>query len=224
MQEEYQDYSSFLEAKNLRKQAEEDARLLSNRLMLLKQEELKALKKIEETRKKAKEIMEVKARNLEIQRQKEEKERQKIEEERLKLLDIQNTKALERQQREVRIQSARAKNHNDAKALKEQLQENLEVAERKKQEDLMMKTGLNNQVKAQKSIAQEKRRQISEARRNQAREDLEKRIREQESYRREFEDAVARMEQEELELIQRLQNTQLMQQSVYEDLEAAMKS
>ena len=40
--------------------------------------------------------------------------------------------------------------------------------------------------------------------------------------RREREEAVARMEQEELELIQRLQNTQLLQKSAYEDLENAL--
>ena len=33
---------------------------------------------------------------------------------------------------------------------------------------------------------------------------------------------VARMEQEELELIQRLQNTQLLQKAAYEDLENAL--
>ena len=61
-----------MESKILRKKAEEDAQLLANRITLLQIEEVKALKKIDETRKKAKEIMELKARNLEAQRQKEE--------------------------------------------------------------------------------------------------------------------------------------------------------
>ena len=57
MSEESFDHTKFTEAKSMRKRAEEDAKLLANRIALLKQEEAKALKKIEETRKKAQEIM-----------------------------------------------------------------------------------------------------------------------------------------------------------------------
>ena len=42
---------------------ERDAQLLANRIALLKQEELKTRKKIEETRKRAGEVMKLKARN-----------------------------------------------------------------------------------------------------------------------------------------------------------------
>lgn len=46
---------------------------------------------------------------------------------------------------------------------------------------------------------------------------------EQESKIREVkEEEISRMEQEELELIQRLQNTQFLQRSAYEDLENAL--
>lgn len=44
----------------------------------------------------------------------------------------------------------------------------------------------------------------------------------EENKRLEHEAMVARMEQEELELIQRLQNTQLLQKAAYEDLENAL--
>jgi len=44
----------------------------------------------------------------------------------------------------------------------------------------------------------------------------------EEQKRLEHEQMVARMEQEELELIQRLQNTQLLQKAAYEDLENAL--
>lgn len=64
--------AKLLESKLMRKKAEEDARMLANRVALLQLEEKKALKKIEETRKKAREILELKQRNLEIQRQKDE--------------------------------------------------------------------------------------------------------------------------------------------------------
>ena len=44
----------------------------------------------------------------------------------------------------------------------------------------------------------------------------------EEQQRLEHEAMVQRMEQEELELIQRLQNTQLLQKAAYEDLETAL--
>eukprot|EP00349_Pseudokeronopsis_sp_Brazil_P000197 CAMPEP_0202959850 /NCGR_PEP_ID=MMETSP1396-20130829/4032_1 /ASSEMBLY_ACC=CAM_ASM_000872 /TAXON_ID= /ORGANISM="Pseudokeronopsis sp., Strain Brazil" /LENGTH=101 /DNA_ID=CAMNT_0049678673 /DNA_START=35 /DNA_END=340 /DNA_ORIENTATION=- len=46
-----------------RKKAEDDVKLLANRIQLLKMEEKKAWKKIEETKKKAREIMQVRQRN-----------------------------------------------------------------------------------------------------------------------------------------------------------------
>jgi len=52
--------SKLVNSRQSRKKAEEDVKLLANRIALLKQEEKKAWKKIEETKKKAKEIMKVK--------------------------------------------------------------------------------------------------------------------------------------------------------------------
>lgn len=64
--------NKLLESKQSRKKAEEDARLLANRIALLELEERKALRKIEETRKKAHEILLAKQRNQELQQQREE--------------------------------------------------------------------------------------------------------------------------------------------------------
>jgi hypothetical protein len=50
----------------------------------------------------------------------------------------------------------------------------------------------------------------------------EKALRE-EQQRIEHEAMIARMEQEELELLKRLQNTQLLQKAAYEDLESALQ-
>jgi len=65
---EDEDSSSYetrlVEAKLLRKKAEEDAQLLANRIALLQAEERKAMKKIDETKTKAKEIRDIKVRNL----------------------------------------------------------------------------------------------------------------------------------------------------------------
>ena len=50
-------HRKLIAAKIARKRAEEDMKLLSNRIQLLKQEEQKAWKKIDETKKRAKDIM-----------------------------------------------------------------------------------------------------------------------------------------------------------------------
>lgn len=63
MQKEKNNQESLSTIKKARKQAEEDARLLSNRIALLKQEELRTIKKIDETTKKAMEIYKKKAEN-----------------------------------------------------------------------------------------------------------------------------------------------------------------
>lgn len=52
---------------------ERDAQLLANRIALLKQEEMKTRKKIEETRKRASEVMKLKQRNNEKMTEKMEK-------------------------------------------------------------------------------------------------------------------------------------------------------
>jgi hypothetical protein len=65
-----------------RKKAEDDVKLLANRITLLKLEEKKAWKKIEETKKKAREIMQVRQRNQETQKQKEQRLKDKEDEER----------------------------------------------------------------------------------------------------------------------------------------------
>jgi hypothetical protein len=57
-------------SRKARQRADEDAKLLENRIKLLKQEETKARKKINETKKRAKDIVATKKRNVDRQRQK----------------------------------------------------------------------------------------------------------------------------------------------------------
>lgn len=54
-------------AKKERKDIERDAQLLANRIALLKQEEMKTWKKIEETKKRAHDVHRLKAKNEERQ-------------------------------------------------------------------------------------------------------------------------------------------------------------
>merc|ERR1719382_517358 len=63
MEQPAEGQGNLTSAKEVRKRAELDAQLLANRIALLKQEEEKAWKKIEETRKRAMEITELRAQN-----------------------------------------------------------------------------------------------------------------------------------------------------------------
>lgn len=55
--------SQLVNSRAAKKRAAEDVKLLANRIALLKQEEKKALKKIEDTKKRAEDIIDVKKRN-----------------------------------------------------------------------------------------------------------------------------------------------------------------
>jgi len=56
---------SLKNTKKERVKVEKDAELLANRIALLKQEEMRTWKKIEETRKRAKDVLEMKKNNEE---------------------------------------------------------------------------------------------------------------------------------------------------------------
>ena len=91
-----------------------------------------------------------------------------------------------------------------------------------KTQDLMQKATLRNFIKSQHREAEERRVKLERDRKEKARIETEKKIEEENRMRRYREEEVARMEQEELELIQRLQNTQLLQKTAYEELENAL--
>ena len=55
-----------------------------------------------------------------------------------------------------------------------------------------------------------------------AKQQIEDKMMREEGKRIEHQSMIERMEREELELIQRLQNTQLLQKAAYEDLESAL--
>lgn len=64
---------TVFQSRRERQEVERDAQLLANRIALLKQEEMKTWKKIEETKKKASEVMRLKQKNEERIRLKVEK-------------------------------------------------------------------------------------------------------------------------------------------------------
>lgn len=219
---DYTEQTKLAEAKQMRKRADEDARLLANRIALLKQEEMKAQKKIEETRRKAQEILNLRSRNTEILKEKEEKRKQAEEEERIR---TEQNKQARNHYKNSKIQKSMVRQNraaSEVNSLKNSRKQNLEIIENMKTQDLIQKATIRNLIKSQHKEAEERRKKIERDRKEKARIETEKRIEEENRMRRTREEEVAKMEQEELELIQRLQNTQLLQKTAYEELENAL--
>ncbi|OMJ94940.1 hypothetical protein SteCoe_1800 [Stentor coeruleus] len=216
------EHNKFVEAKNMRKRAEEDAQLLSNRIALLKLEEQRSLKKIEETRNKAREIMQRKAEMLEELRVKEEEKNKRLEEEKARLEQNKLNKELSKQARLTTREEMVKKLKEEVMAIKLAKKENQSLIEQNKNMELLEKATVTQSIKSMHREAEEKKRRSEEERKAKVRAELERKIEEENAKKQQKEDDIARMEQEELELIQRLQNSQMMQRSAYEELELAM--
>ncbi|KDO21612.1 hypothetical protein SPRG_13297 [Saprolegnia parasitica CBS 223.65] len=214
--------SKLSQAKSKRKQAEYDAKLLANRLALLKQEEQKAWRKIEQTREKAQQILE----------------------HREEAVKKQQDRHLFLHAREVETRTATKKHKLAAKtSVIKKRQAAISVISRKyqevdtvKQERRRLKIEKERQAQAEVERAREKRelvrRQEEELRKKRLKERVvaEKQavaryrqsVEEEEVMLREQRKRVAAMERAELELIQRLQSTQLLQRQAYNELEKAL--
>ncbi|OMJ75542.1 hypothetical protein SteCoe_25276 [Stentor coeruleus] len=222
MLQEYNDRAKLAEAKQLRKRADEDARLLANRIALLKLEEQKALKKIEETRKKTQEIVETRSRNYHVYQKLEDTKRMKDEQYSLKIEQIRQDRERISQIRQQANKNREDQINQEIRSLKISKQNNLKTIEFKKFEDLSEKVSKKNKIKEQEKEAEEKRKKLQEERAEKARAENIKKMEEQILMRKLKEERLAKLEQDELELIQRLQNTQLLQRNAYEDLETAL--
>jgi len=211
-------------AREARKQAELDAQLLANRIALLKQEEGKALKKIEETRKKANEV---KVR-----------QQAKLERERKKEVHLQ-AKELEIQRNLERNSAMREGN----RATREACQSSLIAKKRDMVQKGRMQSEMNLNEKLEREMNEQEinRRKWEEV--NKSKEDAKTRnaamrackydghrenyankIAREDEMKAQTEALIQRMEREEMELIQRLQNTYSVQQSAMADLEDTIAS
>lgn len=220
--EGYIDHFQLLEAKQLRKRAEEDAKLLSNRISLLKQEETKAMKKIDEIRKRAQEITTTRSRNLEIQKKKAEERMLKEEEEKSRTMQLRIQKEQTQRYKQQTRQMMYDKIQQEALALKSVKRSQDDKIQMQKQDDFIKNATIKDHVKNSQRAAEEKKRRDAIDRRTKAKAELEKKIEEEKKFKSIREEEVTRMEKEELELINRLQNTQMLQRTAYEDLELAM--
>eukprot|EP00408_Alexandrium_pacificum_P011419 CAMPEP_0171212676 /NCGR_PEP_ID=MMETSP0790-20130122/30254_1 /TAXON_ID=2925 /ORGANISM="Alexandrium catenella, Strain OF101" /LENGTH=270 /DNA_ID=CAMNT_0011678365 /DNA_START=117 /DNA_END=929 /DNA_ORIENTATION=+ len=209
-------------AKDARKRAELDAQLLANRIALLKQEEEKAWKKIEETRKKAGEIMELRKQNEEKFAAKEDFYKNKWESIRAAQAQNAMTRDKAKALRDQTRQGLMEQKHKNATDCKMQSAQILQHKKEREAAERQQNTDRSNYVKAAKDQGKQKMQEDRLMQLEKFREDYEGRTAQEELLRARTDALVAKMEKEEMELIQRLQNTQTVQHNAYQELQAAL--
>ena len=210
-----------------------------------------AWKKIEETKKKAKDIMHVKQRNQEQIRLKEQRRREKDLEERMLLERNQNMKNNIKENITMTKEQLLKKQYDEAEKIKQEKREQAEQLMLFKQQEALKAASAKQKIRNAQMEAEEKRRLDQAEKKARTRAELQQRIIAENQRRLQIEvrfklrenthksvlpiyykinalfsffvqAEVAMMEQEELELIKRLQNTQMMQKTAYDDLENAL--
>jgi hypothetical protein len=215
-------HTKLAEAKFMRRRVDEDSRLLANRIALLKQEESKALKKIEETKKKTQEIIENRVKLHREEAKLESLRKKKDEDYLVKIESLRNEREkmrnMKTQSNKYRIDQAM----QEINALKVMKKTHLKMIEIKKFEDLSEKVSKKNRVKEQYRSVEEKKRKVLEDKMEKYKLENLKKAELENQMRRQKEENLLRLEKLEMDLIQRLQNTQLLQRNAYEDLETAL--
>jgi hypothetical protein len=209
-------------AKEARKRAELDAQLLANRIALLKQEEEKSWKKIEETRKRAQEIVELRGANEQKFAAKEQFYKAKWESIRSAQTANQQNRDRAKVVREATRGGLLEQRAQNAQSTKQQSQANLMQKRQRESADRNINMERGNLIKQKKEEAKRRLEEDRLAQLEKFREDYEARTSQEELLRSRTDALVAKMEKEEMELIQRLQNTQTVQRNAYEELEAAL--
>lgn len=210
------------DAKKERTQVEKDARLLQNRIALLRQEEMRTWKKIEETQKRAKEVMEMKKLNNYRKREKSEYQKSK------KRQGLDNQRRV-KQVREARKREKAKIDHailyskkEEAKQTKNQLKKHLRAKKDMNKFVLAEKQKKSQKVKDDMQMALLKKREFERKKLEAAKLELDRKIAEEERISKQKEKEVMQMEMLEMELINRLQNTQNIQKQAYQELEDAL--
>lgn len=150
-------HQKLVAAKLARKRAEDDLRLLTNRISLLKQEENRAFKKIEQTRRKAGDIVYQRRRNMEHQSEKQLRNQMKMNEEaQITLLH----KAQKEEQRQKIMYNRRAhgeKIKQDVNYAKEEKMQQKELYYHQSNQHVAKATMIKNLIRDQQQEAKQKK-------------------------------------------------------------------
>lgn len=208
--------------KETRKRAELDAQLLANRIALLKQEEDKAERKIEDTKKRANEILALRSENEGKFQMKELHYKDKWEG--IRQCQVQNSYRRDqlKSAREANLQAIRESKRQQVNQMKLKKSDNLLAKKERESNHRIINVDRTNQIRQQKESAKQRQEMERMRKLDAYRQEYEERVAKEEELRQRTEVLVTKMEKEEMDLIQRLQNTQALQRSAYEDLENAL--
>jgi len=213
---------SLAGAKEARRRAELDAQLLANRIALLKQEEEKAWKKIQETQKRSKDILRLRQNNEEKYVAKESFYHHKWDSIRSAQQKNQAVRIKAKTTREATRTALVQHKAQEARAMKEASQSNNMSRREREIYDHQLNKERMTLIRQQRDEAKRKQEEQQLKKLEDFRRDYETRVDHEEMLRARTEALVAKMEREEMDLIQRLQNTQLAQRTAYEELEGAL--
>lgn len=110
----------------------------------------------------------------------------------------------------------------EAERLKREREEHQNMLAQQREQERLKNNSIKQLIKSQENEHHEKMREMQMSKKQQARQELIDKILTENEKRIHIEHEVARMEQEELELIQKLQNTKTVQEGAYHDLEEAL--
>ena len=211
-------YLRLSQMKKERKQAEENANLLNNRLNLLKGEESKALKQIELTKKKANDkyqnlIFLLKNNNIKNEAKQNKEKDLILKKQQNKLMNqkIKNNTAMNKEKLKRQIEE-------EAKLLKIQKIYNKQLINFLNEEKINENKIKCDKIKNEINNFNEKKRMNNNKKKIKLREELEKKLIEEYKLKEEAENKKMKAEQQEIEIIKKLQTTTKLQQSMTDEL------
>ena len=212
-------YLRLNQMKQERKMAEDNAKLLDNRLNLLKGEEIKRLKNIEITKKKANEKLQnlkfmVENKNIKNQAKKNKEKELSIKKEQNKLMNKTIKNNTEKNKEKLRRQI-----EEEAKLLKIQKTYNKQLINFLNEERMNANKARCANIKNEINNRNEKKRMIENEKKRKLREELEKKLIDEYKLKEEAENRRIKAEKQEIEIIKKLQNTTKIQQNINDKFE-----
>ena len=212
-------YLRLTQMKQERKQAEENAKLLDNRLNLLKGEEIKTLKKIEITKKKANDKFQnlkfiAQNRNIKLEAKKKKEKDLILKKEQNKLMNKTIKNNTEKNKEKLKRQI-----EEEAKLLKIQKIYNKQLINFLNEEKMNENKAKCANIKNEKIYYNEKKRILENEKKRKLREELEKKLIEEYKLKEIAENKRIKAEKQEIEIIKKLQNTTKLQQNITDEFE-----
>ena len=212
-------YTQLAKMRQERKDAQNNAKLLDNRVNLLRNEERKELKKIENAKQKANNKL-IRLQQM-VETNKIREESKKLKEKEIEIKKNHNKKMNEEIKTKTEKSKAMHKKQieDGAKLVKMQKQYNKQLYDFLKKENFNENKTKYNCLKNQKSYNEEQKKLISREKRMFLKQELEKKLLEEYRLKEEAEAKKCKAEQEEIEIIKKLQTTTQLHKNIMNEIE-----